>query len=274
MHKHLKTRLIAFTQGLLLFLSPAPAPSQSRTKSGKPPWQESLATEAKGTQIKIPILLLRELKLDQADCPDISSGATTKMDAYRIRRIRSVLVAVHGRGFCFCGATGNCALWVYRRRQGKYQQILSTDMVQNFGFLRTRTNGLPDLVLWSHDSATRSPGALWQFDGEQYRSICAWEVVYERLSPEGDWTPEDKPHIEDNTCKQFGPPSIPVSALVVNREILLPSMRRLWIGDEHHEIVAEDDALQFRVDLAVLRKTVAKRTQIVKRPGILDLRVE
>jgi hypothetical protein len=53
----------------------------------------------------------------------------------------------------FCGATGNCAFWVFRYQNGRYEKILDTDMVQHFGFVHSSTNGLPDLVTWSHGSA-------------------------------------------------------------------------------------------------------------------------
>ena len=75
------------------------------------------------------------------------------------------------------------------------------DMVNQFGFLPSHTNGLPDLVIWSHDSADRFPGALWKFNGAEYVFECSWEVVSTfRDVPNGvaEWL---ESHIENNTCK-------------------------------------------------------------------------
>jgi len=83
----------------------------------------------------------------------------------------------------------------------KLDRLLQMDMVNQFGFLPSHTNGLPDLVIWSHDSADRFPGALWKFNGAEYVFECSWEVVSTfRDVPNGvaEWL---ESHIENNTCK-------------------------------------------------------------------------
>jgi hypothetical protein len=76
-------------------------------------------------------------------------------------------------------------------------------MVSEFGFLKSTTNGLPDLVLWSHDSAQRSPGALWKFDGSAYEPDCGWEIVrLFRELPDHRWVDAEE-HVESNTCNSF-----------------------------------------------------------------------
>src|SRR5229473_6070365 len=105
---------------------------------------------------RTPTPILKEIRMSPDDCPDLSPKTNTKVAAYRLRTKSSTIIAAHGRGFCFCGATGNCAFWIYRLHHGRYMKILEADMVQTFGFLSSRTNGLPDLAVWSHGSVFRS----------------------------------------------------------------------------------------------------------------------
>src|SRR5207245_1780343 len=119
--------------------------SQNQPSSAVRPWQKSRTSGVKGTHIQTPTSILKELKMNPDECPDLSPGAPTKMDAYRVQRNARTIAPVHGGGFCFCGATGNCAFWIYRFHQGKYTKILETDMARTFGFLSSRTNVLPDL---------------------------------------------------------------------------------------------------------------------------------
>jgi hypothetical protein len=76
-------------------------------------------------------------------------------------------------------------------------------MVREFGFLKTSSNGMPDLVLWSHNSAQIFPGALWKFDGHGYDAECGWEIVttFEGV-PANQLARAIKSHVENNTCKR------------------------------------------------------------------------
>ena len=79
--------------------------------------------------------------------------------------------------------------------------ILHTDMVNHFGFLKDKTDGYRDLVVWSHDSAQRSPARLLLFDRNQYREACGWEEEYEfRELPDGAWVSNGGPKIVGNEC--------------------------------------------------------------------------
>ena len=79
-------------------------------------------------------------------------------------------------------------------------------MVNNFGFLKDRTDGYRDLVLWSHDSAFRSPARLFQFDGKEYKEACGWEEEYiGHELPGGGWVWDPKPKINSNTCTSTRP---------------------------------------------------------------------
>jgi hypothetical protein len=172
---------------------------RSSDSGAESPWQESRAPAAKGTPASLPKRVFADLTGDPTTCSDLPRSERWKFNAYVVRKNKSKLLAVWGRTFCFCGATGNCAFWVYRYNKGRYDQALATDMVQDFGFLKSATNGLPDLVLWSHNSAQRTPGALWKFDGQIYRAECSWEISSVREMPNGEWK-DVEVHIANNTC--------------------------------------------------------------------------
>jgi hypothetical protein len=84
-------------------------------------------------------------------------------------------------------APENCAFRVFRYQKGSYEKIPETDMVQQFGFVHSTTNSLPDLVTWSHGSAFDSGGALWQFGGESYQQICTWLLTSRKENEHGEW---------------------------------------------------------------------------------------
>jgi hypothetical protein len=79
-------------------------------------------------------------------------------------------------------------------------------MVQTFGFLRSRTHGYPDLVTWSHGSATDRSAQLFRFDGNQYVDSGGWEEEYEYLDEDGQTVTPDKPRI---TSHFWGKDAIP-----------------------------------------------------------------
>jgi hypothetical protein len=169
---------------------------------GEIPWKETLTPAAKGTRIAVPGSILKEVKANPDDCLNPSREETAKVDAYQLRKGDFLLIAIWGRSSCFCSPTGNCSFWLYQSRDGNNKLLLKTEMVREFGFLRTSTEGLPDLVLWSHDSADRSPGALWKFNGRAYDSECSWEIVTSfRDVPNGIAEPIES-HVEDSTCHQ------------------------------------------------------------------------
>jgi len=74
-------------------------------------------------------------------------------------------------------------------------------MVDEFGFLPSTTKGLLDLVLWSHDSAQRFPGALWKFNGAVYVSECSWEGVSTFRDVPNGTAELVESHIENNTLQ-------------------------------------------------------------------------
>ena len=83
-----------------------------------------------------------------------------------------------------CGATGNCAFWVYRREAGDWRRIHSA-----YGFgveaLSTRTNGFVDVASTSRTSANETSRETYAFNGEEY----VWrENVALRAVAADEWT--------------------------------------------------------------------------------------
>jgi hypothetical protein len=201
--KSFRENRLGFVLVLTILAVPFYAKAQTIPAKNQPPWQESLTPAAKGTQVPVPKQILKKLRNQLSECADSLPYEKITMDAYEIHNAKLKLVAIWARNACLCGATGNCEFWVYRVQGGRYEQVLETGLVREFGFLKATTNGLPDLVLWSHDSAQRYPGALWQFGGSVYESRCGWEIVskYEEL-PDRQWKLTEE-HVESNTCPGF-----------------------------------------------------------------------
>ncbi len=64
-----------------------------------------------------------------------------------------------------------------------------------FGFLKSRTHDYPDLVTWSHGSATEYGGRLFRFDGNRYGTSGGWDEEYEYLGDDGRIVKPHKPRI-------------------------------------------------------------------------------
>jgi hypothetical protein len=198
-------KLLRFLLATVVLLTVGEAPP---TISGRAPaeenqilWKETLTSAAKGTRIVVPRSILAKVQANSDDCLDPAPAETVKVDAYQKRIGNLVLVAIWGRSSCFCSPTGNCAFWLYRSQSGKNSLLLQTEMVREFGFLPSITKGLPDVVLWSHDSAQRFPGALWKFNGTEYVSECNWEIVSVFRDVPNSMAERVESHVENNTCK-------------------------------------------------------------------------
>jgi hypothetical protein len=72
----------------------------------------------------------------------------------------------------FCGAVGNCDLWVFENARGPLHLLLLGDHLDDEtirGAIRQRkTNGYRDLVLATHISAAETAFATYKFDGTKY----------------------------------------------------------------------------------------------------------
>jgi hypothetical protein len=206
-------KFLCCTVTLAFLAFPAIAAPQSARSDQLPVWKEARGPAAKGTRARIPKDILAELTADasQDSADPCSKEESSKMDAYRAvlnSHKPVVAIAVWGRSSCYCGATGNCQFWLFVADHGKHRLVLDTGLVRDFGFLKARTKGYRDLVLWSHDFAFRSPARLFQFDGNQYREACGWEEEYVGHElPGGGWVWDPGPKINSNTCAATAKPT-------------------------------------------------------------------
>ena len=152
-----------------------------------------MQTWNKVTQIEVPKKILKEVEVKPEDCPEARQEQAGLFNAHKFEREGVRLIAIRGGGACNCSPTGNCSFWIYRDLGGRYVRALRSSMVQQFGFLKLKSRGLPDIVLWSHGSATQSTVSLWQFNGARYTKRCKWDVVFK-----GD---SEETQVENNTCE-------------------------------------------------------------------------
>ena len=78
-----------------------------------------------------------------------------------------------GIGAQSCSPTGNCSLWVLRQSGDKYSVILYRGAAQTFTIQPTVTNGLHDIVVGMHGSATEQGLKLYRFNGSKYHPWLA-----------------------------------------------------------------------------------------------------
>jgi hypothetical protein len=197
-------KFLSVISTLVSLLFPMTSASQSPQSTGVPMWKEARRPAARGTQITTPDGIKELLRARHDDCPDSATEAEqTQFDVYKVhlgQRLGAGF-AVWGRGPCFCSPTGNCEFWLARKENGKYRILLTTDMVNEFGFLRALTDGARNLVTWEHGSAFSAVAHLYAFNGQQYETTCGWNEEYTGHElPGGKWVWNPKPKINSNTC--------------------------------------------------------------------------
>ena len=74
---------------------------------------------------------------------------------------------IQGMHRCLSSATGNAALLGFYPKDGRWEPVLSATG-QRFDVRDPTTNGLRDLEIWQHDSASRSIRLIYRFDGSEY----------------------------------------------------------------------------------------------------------
>ena len=93
----------------------------------------------------------------------------------------------------WCGATGNCSVWIFSKSGKTYKSILGKEDINSYlGFTVSpqRSNGYVDLVFNQHESAYQQDLFLFKFREGKYRaSDCR----------EADWK---VPGDEDTTAKE------------------------------------------------------------------------
>jgi hypothetical protein len=100
-----------------------------------------------------------------------------------------------------CSPTGNCEFWVLRQNGDKYSVILHRIATQTFAIQPTLTNGLHDLVLGQHGSATDTELTLYRFDGSKYRRVACYDANWEILGKDGEYHQLKKPRMTPTICQ-------------------------------------------------------------------------
>lgn len=164
-----------------------------------------------GAYIVKPSEPIAAIGLSENEISDILSGVISRMQDHDIARknlnlvpdaLSNELLASHvdmGSGTenglavrgsnDLCSPTGNCLVWFFKKAGGKWQLLELTGAMAeddgeaaSFWFAPPPHNGLYDLVLQTHMSASEAPMTVWQFDGASYELVknytdCAGQVV-------------------------------------------------------------------------------------------------
>jgi len=81
----------------------------------------------------------------------------------------------------FCGASGNCSLWIFTRHRGKLQLILagggSVLIVR-----KTSSHGFHDLATGWHMSAEEEAMAVYRWNGAKYEQVDCYSARFEGAS--------------------------------------------------------------------------------------------
>jgi hypothetical protein len=100
-----------------------------------------------------------------------------------------------GSGLQSCSPTGNCESWILRQNGNKYSVILHRGAAQTFAIQPTMTNGLHDVVLGMHGSATMRGLTLYRFDGTSYKRAACYDENFSILGEDGQAHSLDEPRI-------------------------------------------------------------------------------
>lgn len=123
-------------------------------------------------------------------------------EALRVRRVPlnssgEQGLIVQGSGVCMCGAVGNCYFWLIAERPSGFEVVLQTYAVQTFAIENTTSNGHFDVILGSHDSATRTDLSLYDYTGKYYRRAACALLSYQ----DDNFQPLKVPMIEPQPCQ-------------------------------------------------------------------------
>lgn len=108
---------------------------------------------------------------------NLQKGFTIKRVDLNGDRVQEYVIwATHPTGMC--GASGNCAVWVYRKKSSGFEQMLEADTTAMLNPAKTKTNGYSDLLLGSVSGAHITYFNTYKFDGREYRSVSCYVKSY------------------------------------------------------------------------------------------------
>jgi hypothetical protein len=170
-------------------------------------WPAARLHQANGGLVRLPPadraiaerLLHSQLgPLFQGEGAEQMNKAIQSFRAERLNLGGTPALAVQATGEGLCGASGNCSFWIIDLRQRRV--VLRADGVQQFGVDQTSKHGFPDVITWTHESATEHELIRWRFLGGDYeRTACAthdWS--------DADGNPLPQPKITPHPCDPEG----------------------------------------------------------------------
>ncbi len=141
-----------------------------------------------------------ELKRDKdfQESIEVSDGTTDcagmfEYKAVDLNRDGQMEIMLRGKTVSFCGGVGNCMMWIFERKGGRYRTLLATtDYVDasemGSQIRKTRTNGYADLLLKGHIDAGNTHHVYFNFDGKKYRQgKCLVDAYVPGSSPDPKW---------------------------------------------------------------------------------------
>lgn len=147
--------------------------------------------------------------LNDRDFKDWETDARDSLDCAMMLDVKKIdlnrdgraEILLRGNNSNLCSPVGNCAFWIYEKKDGKYRKLLaSTDFweITEMGdqIQTRRTNDYSDILLKGHFTASDTTYELYKFDGTKYKqSKCSVETPIPGTS--------DNPKWKFVTCKEF-----------------------------------------------------------------------
>ena len=109
------------------------------------------------------------------------------LDAYRLPPSAKgeQAFAILGRGFCYCNVEGNCKMWVFTFKDGKFEKVLEIEDAQTFGYVSSKS-AFPLLIVWTRLGPTEFGARVFYFYAGKYDEAGAWVERYEYADPSSD----------------------------------------------------------------------------------------
>ncbi|HVE58620.1 MAG TPA: hypothetical protein VNB22_17430 [Pyrinomonadaceae bacterium] len=77
-----------------------------------------------------------------------------------------------GSNLKLCGGTGNCHIWIYEKKKGKYKLLLQSvaynDASKWFEPKKAKSNGYRNILLKTHSTAAETTYQFYKFNGAKY----------------------------------------------------------------------------------------------------------
>lgn len=83
----------------------------------------------------------------------------------------------------FCGATGNCSIWIFVRSRGRLKLVLATGG-NTFIIKKTVSRGFHDVATYWHMSAFEGGFGVYRWNGTQYESIDCYSAKFDLDHPD------------------------------------------------------------------------------------------